>query len=219
MGASPACPSSLVCLFFRLPNKVLDFDLGPQVTVTTRAHCSPCPQRPSSTCAFLSQTTQDLIVRNRTESDLSAWLQTNFLPEATSADIAQILELYPPDQTAGSPFNTGPQNELSAQYMRTAAIQGDMVFQAPRRYLMQAAMGKQPMWGFRALTCLDSFAQASLTSRFPVSTRFKALPQLPFLPYNKLHYLGSVSLGLGRTRFCAESKQSTVPWVRPVQRV
>ncbi|KAI0823990.1 carotenoid ester lipase precursor [Trametes gibbosa] len=82
------------------------------------------------------------------EADVRAYISSNYLPQASSSDIDQLLKLYPQDITQGSPFNTGILNALSPQFKRLAAMQGDLVFQAPRRFLLQNQAGKQPMWSF-----------------------------------------------------------------------
>ncbi|KAI0642945.1 carotenoid ester lipase precursor [Trametes meyenii] len=82
------------------------------------------------------------------ESDLRSYIKSNYLPEATSSDLDQLLKLYPQDITSGSPFNTGIFNALTPQFKRLAAMQGDLVFQAPRRFLLQNRDGKQPIWSF-----------------------------------------------------------------------
>ena len=59
------------------------------------------------------------------------------------------MELYPQDPAQGSPFATGDLDELSPQYKRIAAIQGDLVFQAPRRFFLSQQSGKQNTFAFR----------------------------------------------------------------------
>ncbi|EIW52423.1 carotenoid ester lipase precursor [Trametes versicolor FP-101664 SS1] len=83
-----------------------------------------------------------------TETDLRNYIHSNYLPQASSSDLDQLLKLYPQDITQGSPFNTGILNALTPQFKRLAAMQGDLVFQAPRRLLLQSRSGKQPMWSF-----------------------------------------------------------------------
>ncbi|KAI0365312.1 carotenoid ester lipase precursor [Pilatotrama ljubarskyi] len=83
-----------------------------------------------------------------TSSDLRAYIVSNYLPAATSSELDQLMAAYPEDITQGSPFDTGILNALTPQYKRLAAMQGDLVFQAPRRFLLQNRSGKQPMWSF-----------------------------------------------------------------------
>ncbi|KAH9850188.1 carotenoid ester lipase precursor [Lenzites betulinus] len=83
-----------------------------------------------------------------TEAQVRSYMQNNYLPAASSSDIDALLKAYPQDITQGSPFSTGILNAISPQFKRLAAIQGDLVFQAPRRFLLQSQAGKQPMWSF-----------------------------------------------------------------------
>jgi hypothetical protein len=75
-------------------------------------------------------------------------LNTNYFPHANQNVINTFGVLYPDNQTLGSPFGTGTMNELTPEFKRIAAFQGDVVFQGPRRLLMQVRASKQPMWAF-----------------------------------------------------------------------
>ncbi|PPR04709.1 hypothetical protein CVT24_011831 [Panaeolus cyanescens] len=83
-----------------------------------------------------------------TEADFRAWIQTNWAPAATDAEVDGILRVYPDDVAAGSPFDTGANNAIYGQYKRIAAFQGDTVFQAPRRAFLQAVSGRQKAWSY-----------------------------------------------------------------------
>ncbi|KIP05209.1 hypothetical protein PHLGIDRAFT_74623 [Phlebiopsis gigantea 11061_1 CR5-6] len=83
-----------------------------------------------------------------TEAELRSYLAKFYLPTATSAEVDQLLKLYPQDPTQGSPFDTGLHNVLSPQFKRLAALQGDLVFQAPRRLLLSHTSSKQNTWSF-----------------------------------------------------------------------
>jgi len=63
-------------------------------------------------------------------------------------DLDALLEAYPQDITQGSPFNTGFLNAITPQFKRIATFQGDVVFQAPRRFFFENLDGKQPIWAF-----------------------------------------------------------------------
>ncbi|KAF9552481.1 alpha/beta-hydrolase [Agrocybe pediades] len=77
----------------------------------------------------------------------------------TDAEISQLATLYPSDLTQGSPYDTGVTNTLTPQFKRLASLQGDLTFQAPRRFLLQNRSGKQTVFAF-------------------LSKRFKTLPTL-----------------------------------------
>ncbi|KAF5315369.1 hypothetical protein D9619_007114 [Psilocybe cf. subviscida] len=81
-----------------------------------------------------------------TDDDFLNYLHTNYnIPEARLVAVAQA---YPADVTQGSPFDTGTQNALTPQFKRLAAFQGDLVFQAPRRFFMQAMSRTQKTYAF-----------------------------------------------------------------------
>ena len=75
-------------------------------------------------------------------------MRSNYFPGASNATIARLLELYPEDPAAGSPFGTGDQFALTPEFKRIAAFQGDLVFQAPRRFLLNLRAGKQVVRSF-----------------------------------------------------------------------
>ncbi|KAI0629975.1 carotenoid ester lipase precursor [Trametes polyzona] len=83
-----------------------------------------------------------------TEAHLRSYITSNYLPQASKSDLDQLLKLYPADLTQGSPFGTGILNALTPQFKRLAAMQGDLVFQAPRRFLLENRSAKQPTWSF-----------------------------------------------------------------------
>ncbi|EIW59806.1 carotenoid ester lipase precursor [Trametes versicolor FP-101664 SS1] len=84
-----------------------------------------------------------------TDDELRAYLGARFLlPNISSADLDQLLALYPVDPSAGSPFDTGSANAISPQYKRVAALNGDIVFQSPRRFFLSQRADKQPVWSF-----------------------------------------------------------------------
>ena len=87
--------------------------------------------------------------RDRTESQLRAYITSQFLPNAPKSDIDKLFTLYPGDITKGSPFDTGILNALTPQYKRIAAILGDLVFQTARRFFLQNRSSKQNTWSFR----------------------------------------------------------------------
>jgi len=83
-----------------------------------------------------------------TEPELRDYLAKYYFPTASSSEIETLLEVYPEDVTLGSPFDTGTQNAITPQFKRIAAILGDYVFQARRRFFMQQRSGKQNTWSF-----------------------------------------------------------------------
>ena len=84
----------------------------------------------------------------RTDAELRTYLSEFFLINVTDAEMNKVLTLYPQDVTQGSPFDTGAQNALTPQFKRIAAILGDLVFQAPRRSLLEKVAKKQNAWSY-----------------------------------------------------------------------
>ncbi|ETW82195.1 Esterase/Lipase [Heterobasidion irregulare TC 32-1] len=83
-----------------------------------------------------------------TDQDTKDYMSQVYLAGAPSDEIDQLLDFYPDNVTQGSPFDTGNLNALTPQFKRLAALQGDMVFQAPRRYFLQNRYDKQNTWAF-----------------------------------------------------------------------
>ncbi|KAJ6462794.1 carotenoid ester lipase precursor [Mycena vitilis] len=83
-----------------------------------------------------------------TDPEFLTYLKTYWLPEASTAQGNTLNTLYPSDLTDGSPFDTGLLNNITPQFKRIAAFQGDAVFQAPRRFFQQTLSGKQNQWAF-----------------------------------------------------------------------
>ncbi|KAJ7149872.1 carotenoid ester lipase precursor [Mycena crocata] len=86
-----------------------------------------------------------------TSEEFGAYLQSNYLPEASAAQIAQLTVLYPDDPTQGSPFNTGTENQFTPQFKRLAAFQGDYSFIGARRFFLEHASRTQDTWSWGAL--------------------------------------------------------------------
>ncbi|EIW58877.1 carotenoid ester lipase precursor [Trametes versicolor FP-101664 SS1] len=78
-----------------------------------------------------------------TEEDFAEFVKNNYFPRASNETIARILELYPADPAAGSPFGTGDQFAFNPVYKRLSAFQGDLIFHGPRRFMLEQLSGKQ----------------------------------------------------------------------------
>ena len=109
---------------------------------------------------------------------MHAYVSSNFFPEATSAEIDRLLKLYPADVTQGSPFDTGDANAFAPQFKRLSALQGDLLFHAPRRFLLEKRASKQPMWSYREwhLSCLCCTLVTHDVNHTIVSKRGKSFP-------------------------------------------
>lgn len=103
-----------------------------------------------------------------------------FTPAALS-EIDRLADVYPDSLLQGSPFDTGLFNVLSPQFKRMAALQGDAVFQAPRRFFMQQIADKQPTWGYL------SKRNKKLPFLGSVSTRHAVGPDIAHISHRSTH--------------------------------
>ncbi|KAJ7623847.1 carotenoid ester lipase precursor [Mycena polygramma] len=83
-----------------------------------------------------------------TDDEFVSYLRSNFFPKATPDEIAQLAVLYPDDPTQGSPFDTGSANQLTPQFKRLAAFQGDYIFTGARRFFLESASKTQNTWSW-----------------------------------------------------------------------
>ncbi|EIM86930.1 alpha/beta-hydrolase [Stereum hirsutum FP-91666 SS1] len=94
-------------------------------------------------------TTFSLPIANlTTETEANNYIASNYFPNASTQELQPLFEAYPSDPSAGSPFDTGAANNLTAQYKRLAAFQGDLIFQAPRRFFLQQISSQQNAWSY-----------------------------------------------------------------------
>nr|VWO97518.1 Carboxylic ester hydrolase (EC [Ganoderma boninense] len=106
-----------------------------------------------------------------TDSQLHSYIKQNYITEASDSDIDSILQAYPVNITRGSSdvdtsvdadnfyitrnssvetdAETDDLNAITGpQFNRLAAFQGDLIFQAPRRFFLNATAAKQRTWSF-----------------------------------------------------------------------
>ncbi|CAA7262234.1 unnamed protein product [Cyclocybe aegerita] len=84
-----------------------------------------------------------------TNTQFLDYAKSNFFPRISDSDLKALETLYPDDITQGSPFNTGTENAITPQFKRLSSLQGDLVFQSPRRTFSQIASKTQPVYGYR----------------------------------------------------------------------
>ncbi|KAH7890870.1 Alpha/Beta hydrolase protein [Phlebopus sp. FC_14] len=106
-----------------------------------------------------------------TDDELHEYIKTYWASNSTDAAVNNMTTLYPADVTQGSPFDTGDANALTPQYKRLAALQGDVLFQAPRRWLLSYRSGMQDMWTYlskrdKDTTYLGSVSRSDLANVF-----------------------------------------------------
>jgi acetylcholinesterase len=113
----------------------------------------------------------------RTTEEVHEYIKTYFLPNAKDAEIDKLLTLYPEDPAQGSPFDTGEDNAVTLQFKRIAALLGDIVFQAPRRFFLEQRSDVQNTWFYCASLLLSVFDPSlQLLDTGIVSKRLKSLP-------------------------------------------
>ncbi|KAJ7160903.1 alpha/beta-hydrolase, partial [Mycena filopes] len=83
-----------------------------------------------------------------TNEEFTEYIHSNYFSGLPRSEILKLDQAYPADPGSGSPFGTGDLNALTPQFKRLAAIQGDIVFQAPRRALLKSASEIRNAWGF-----------------------------------------------------------------------
>ncbi|KAI0766812.1 carotenoid ester lipase precursor [Irpex lacteus] len=106
-----------------------------------------------------------------TDDEVHAYIASNYFPDASAAEIDKLLKFYPQDVSQGSPFDTGNANAVTTQYKRLAAIQADLNFHSPRRFLLQHRSGRQSAWSylwkrFKSTPDLGSFHGSDLSALF-----------------------------------------------------
>ncbi|TFK62937.1 alpha/beta-hydrolase [Pluteus cervinus] len=83
-----------------------------------------------------------------TDAEFLNYISTNYLPGVGAAQLNLVAQAYPNNPAVGSPFGTGDANEATPEFKRIAAVQGDMTFQAPRRFFLRTASKTQPTFAF-----------------------------------------------------------------------
>jgi len=83
-----------------------------------------------------------------TDDEAIEYIKQNYAQKADQSTLDTIAKLYPSDPAVGSPFDTGNANQITPQWKRLAAFQGDFAFQGPRRHFMENTADRQPAWSF-----------------------------------------------------------------------
>ncbi|KAJ8519557.1 hypothetical protein ONZ45_g3520 [Pleurotus djamor] len=83
-----------------------------------------------------------------TSEEFKQYIKEFWLPHASEEELERVLTLYPADITQGSPYGTGSLYALTPQYKRLASFQGDITFQAPRRFFMKELADTRNTWAY-----------------------------------------------------------------------
>ena len=97
------------------------------------------------------------IMNITTDAQFSPYVGDNWFQGASQYELKSLLRLYPSDAAAGSPYDTGRQNAFTPQYKRIAALQGDWIFQVPRRQLLDRYSWTRTTYSYRKRTSLLTF--------------------------------------------------------------
>jgi carboxylesterase type B len=84
-----------------------------------------------------------------TTDDLIEYL-TPIFPLANYDEVAGLVNAYPDDIEAGSPFNTFILNNIYPQFKRLAALLGDISFTMQRRRYLETVSSVVPTWSYNA---------------------------------------------------------------------
>ncbi|KAJ7494862.1 sterol esterase [Mycena galericulata] len=107
-----------------------------------------------------------------TDSEFVDYVQSNYSRAGTASQVARIAELYPQDPAQGSPFGTGSANQLTPEFKRIAAFQGDFTFIGVRRLFLQHASKTQNTWSWlnkrgKSTPDLGAFHSSDMPLFFP----------------------------------------------------
>ncbi|KAG8987297.1 hypothetical protein FRB90_003488 [Tulasnella sp. 427] len=83
-----------------------------------------------------------------TDAEFKTWVNETWSLPLSGTEMQSLLKLYPSDITQGSPYETSILNALTPQFKRIASFQGDLVFQAPRRFMLNSLSGRQSAWSY-----------------------------------------------------------------------
>ena len=132
----------------------------------------------------------------RTNAQFEEYIHSDYFSSVDSDEFQKVVNEYPSggfwnvprslkilrravqDVTQGSPYGTGTLNALTPQFKRIASIQGDLVFQGPRRLFLEQLAGKQNAWSFGMTASYFLIRTTSSHSSVLVSNTTKALPDL-----------------------------------------
>ncbi|KAJ7719224.1 sterol esterase [Mycena maculata] len=110
-----------------------------------------------------------------TDAEFVDYVHSNYFPSASAEQIAQIASLYPDNPSQGSPFDTGTADQLTPEYKRLAAFQGDSELIGPRRFFLEHASRRQDTWSWlnkrgKNTSPLGAFHVSDIPIFFPGNT-------------------------------------------------
>lgn len=81
-----------------------------------------------------------------TTDDMVTYLNDFYFPQTDRSIVEGYVNSYPDSSSAGSPYGTGPFNDVYPQFKRLASLLGDQLFTLQRRRVLQynAQLGGPP---------------------------------------------------------------------------
>ncbi|KAF7340289.1 Carboxylic ester hydrolase [Mycena venus] len=88
-----------------------------------------------------------------TNIEFTDYIRSIYLPKASPNQISRVAKLYSPDPaqadtTQGSPFGTGSANQVTPEFKRIAAFEGDVALVSLRRFFFRHASRTQNIWSW-----------------------------------------------------------------------
>ncbi|KAJ7766385.1 carotenoid ester lipase precursor [Mycena maculata] len=81
-----------------------------------------------------------------TDAEFVEYIRSIYFPDATHAQISRLAELYPRNPPKGSPFGTGDANQVTPEFKRIAAFEGDILGTTFRRLFLDHATQSTWSW-------------------------------------------------------------------------
>ena len=118
-----------------------------------------------------------------TDNEFAEYISRIWFPGASLVDVKPILQLYPANPAAGSPFDTGDANSFTPQYKRISALQGDWFFHAPRRLLLDQFSARQPTYNYCRSSIYTGNIGAHDSTAVITRTRFTGLGVVSYISF------------------------------------
>lgn len=122
-----------------------------------------------------------------TTQDIIDYFKAFYFSHASDQLLSDLVNLYPDDPAAGSPYNTGTRNNIYPQYKRLASIIGDMTFTMIRRLILGFGTKVKPEVPLYSFIASYGYGTPILGS-FHVSDVLPAYGITPGFPTRSIQY-------------------------------
>ncbi|KAJ7149883.1 carotenoid ester lipase precursor [Mycena crocata] len=107
-----------------------------------------------------------------TNAEFKSYIRSNNVLRATRTQIERLSTLYPDVPTQGAPFDTGTKNQLSPEFKRLSAFEGDYYFTGARRFFLEQASKTQNVWSWvskrgKSIPIFGAFHGSDMPMWFP----------------------------------------------------